>query len=548
MTAVDFFCGGGGFSEGFRQAGIKVIAAYDIWQPAVDTHNGNHPSCDALKMDVIKISKLSDKDFEAIVPDSEIIIGSPPCTDFSNSNKSGKGDKSKGIELIEAYLRIIARKKYKKNSILKYWVLENVPKVESYIKAEYKPINLKLKGEWSLNVKNTNSGVYQMKYYGVPSNRKRYFCGDFPEPEKVFLRESEVIPLKKILKALGEPKTKLNKRITDPNYNFSTNGNKLTDHHYFHPLADFEWKKAKQLKQDKGYMGKMSIPENLDKPSRTIMATMSFSARESFILKYKTDGFRAPTIREVATLMSFPIDYQFYGSSVLSKYKLVGNAVPPKMSFALAKAILRKEKKDVLNKYIKLKHSNKIELINITEDIPINTEKVKRENSKYKYHIPYFIHKVFRVELTNHYSDFKNKSYQWNTEIHYSQGKRMKMFTPDFNLIMLNDDDKNKADLFIDSMLTKVVSHENLQKAYCNTSNNRKVNNIIGPDELLVIIKNYLAKEYRFNDPVNLIDVDFINQPIPRPTLIGYYILSKILESIPKVRIENKKSILNSTS
>ncbi|MCF7560715.1 DNA cytosine methyltransferase [Sabulilitoribacter multivorans] len=542
MTAVDFFCGGGGFSEGFRQAGIKVIAAYDIWQPAVDTHNGNHPGCNAIKMDVIKISKLSDEDFEATVPDSEIIIGSPPCTDFSNSNKSGKGDKSKGIELIEAYLRIIARKKYKKNSILKYWILENVPKVESHIKTEYKPSSLKLKGKWSLKVKNVNSGVYQMKYYGVPSNRKRYFCGDFPEPEKVFLRESEVIPLKKILKALGVPKTKLNKRITDPNYNFSTKGNKLTDHHYFHPLADFEWKKAKQLKQDKGYMGKMSIPENLDKPSRTIMATMSFSARESFILKYNTNGFRAPTIREVATLMSFPIDYQFYGSSVLSKYKLVGNAVPPKMSFALAKAILKKERRDVLNKYIKLKHSNKIELINITEDIPINTEKVKRLNSKYKYHIPYFIHKVFRVELTNHYSDFKNESYQWNTEIHYSQGKRMKVFTPDFNLIMLNDDDKNKADLFINSTLTKVVSHENLQKAYCNTSNYRKDNNIIGPDELLVIIKNHLVKEYRFHDPLNLINVDFINQSIPRPTLIGYYILSKILESIPKVKIENKKS------
>ncbi len=43
--AVDFFCGGGGFSEGFRQAGIDVIAAFDLWKIAVDTHNGNHPDC-----------------------------------------------------------------------------------------------------------------------------------------------------------------------------------------------------------------------------------------------------------------------------------------------------------------------------------------------------------------------------------------------------------------------------------------------------------------------------------------------------------------------
>jgi DNA (cytosine-5)-methyltransferase 1 len=544
MRVVDFFCGGGGFSEGFRQAGIDIIAAFDLWQPAVNTHNGNHPNCNAIKMDVIKISKLPDLEFHKIVPDSEIIIGSPPCTDFSNSNKSGKGDKSKGIELFEAYLKIVARKKFKKDSILKYWILENVPKVEAHIKTEYSSKELNLKGKKSLKVKNKSSGVYQMKYFGVPSNRKRYFCGDFPEPEKVFLNEFEVIPLKTVLKALGEPKIKQNKRITDPNYNFSSNGDKLTDHHYFHPLADFEWKKAKQLKQDKGYMGKMSMPENLEKPSRTIMATMSFSARESFILKHGINGFRAPTIREVATLMSFPIDYQFYGSSVLSKYKLVGNAVPPKMSFALAKAIMKKEKKKIPLKYNKLKHSNKIELINITKDIPINTEKEKRANSKYKYHIPYFIHKVYRVELTNHKSDFKKGYYKWNTEIHYSQGQRMKIFTPDSNIIELDKVDKNKAELFINYMVSKLDSHQTLHKAYCNTSYKRNKNNIIGPDELLEEIKSFLIKEYTFSNPVELIDIDSINQSIPRPTLIGYYIISKILERIPRVSFKKTEPLL----
>src|SRR6202007_422127 len=93
-----------------------------------------------------------------------------------------KGDKSKGIELFEAYLRIIARKKFRKNSKLKYWILENVPQVEDYLKEKYSLKELGLTPRRNLIVKGKSSGVYNAKYFGVPSNRLRYFCGDFPAP------------------------------------------------------------------------------------------------------------------------------------------------------------------------------------------------------------------------------------------------------------------------------------------------------------------------------------------------------------------------------
>lgn len=113
MRVADFFCGGGGFSEGFRQAGFEIVFAVDKWEPAVNTYKGNKPGVNVHLDDVIKISQLPEEEFEELVPDSEVIIGSPPCQSFSNSNKSGNSDKSLGIRLIEAYLRIIARKKYK---------------------------------------------------------------------------------------------------------------------------------------------------------------------------------------------------------------------------------------------------------------------------------------------------------------------------------------------------------------------------------------------------------------------------------------------------
>ena len=119
MRVADFFCGGGGFSEGFRQAGFQIVFAVDKWKPAVTTYKGNKPGVNVLLDDVIRISNLEDEEFERIVPDSEVIIGSPPCQAFSQSNKSGNADKTLGIQLIEAYLRIVARKKFKHNSILK---------------------------------------------------------------------------------------------------------------------------------------------------------------------------------------------------------------------------------------------------------------------------------------------------------------------------------------------------------------------------------------------------------------------------------------------
>lgn len=103
MRVADFFCGGGGFSEGFRQAGFEIVFAVDKWAPAVNTYKGNKPGANVIQDDVIRISNLPDDEFEALVPDSEVIIGSPPCQSFSHSNKSGNADKELGIKLIEAY-------------------------------------------------------------------------------------------------------------------------------------------------------------------------------------------------------------------------------------------------------------------------------------------------------------------------------------------------------------------------------------------------------------------------------------------------------------
>lgn len=535
MRVADFFCGGGGFSEGFRQAGFEIVFAVDKWLPAVTTYKGNKPGVNVIQEDVIHISQLPDEEFEKIVPDSEVIIGSPPCQAFSHSNKSGNADKTLGIQLINAYLRIVARKKYKKESVLKFWVLENVPGVREYIKEEYTAADLGLTGNFVLRPHGGASGIYNAKYFGAPTNRKRYLCGEFPKPLETNTDET-VITLRQLLESLGNPLGQEPAIVVDVNYpDLILPRNQLSDHQYVHELAPFEWKTAKRLKQDKGYMGKMAFPENLDRPARTVMATMSARSREAMILEYGPGRYRLPTVREAASMMSFPIDYRFYGASCGIKHTLVGNAVPPKMSYAIAKAMAQAENVPVPDHYIPIHYDEDIPFLNLNGmEYTINSERPRREAAKFKYHIPYLIINSYRVELTNYHSDFKGKSFRWTVEIHYSQGKKKaNVFTPEVTRKAINEHYLAAINEYLAQQ--PIVTFNDFQRAFCMTESDRKGNNLLGPYEMLERVRGFIdahMDEHEKNVQVQISDSPY---KLPQAILIGYYVLRQIIHRMEEL-------------
>lgn len=77
--------------------------AVDKWEPAINTYRGNKPGVHVIQDDVIRISKLPDDEFEKTVPDTEVIIGSPPCQSFSHSDKSGNHLCFKTVEKVTVY-------------------------------------------------------------------------------------------------------------------------------------------------------------------------------------------------------------------------------------------------------------------------------------------------------------------------------------------------------------------------------------------------------------------------------------------------------------
>ena len=449
LTVIDFFCGGGGFSEGFRQMGYEVVYGYDHWQPAVDTFNHNfNLQCEAKN---ILDFENSVEEIEQI-PNTSIILGSPPCVSFSSSNKSGKADKKLGLRLIKAFLRIVAVKKHQANSILEGWFMENVVNSKKHLQEIYTFADLNLE-EWALqNGKSpcdealkllSNTFIINSADYGSYQSRKRSISGEIIT-KKAFIVPSptheEKGERKKPWKKLGQlinkfPSSNLKiveGYITDPIYpEIKIKAEELTDHFYDSGLYECEWRQSKELKTNHHCMGKMSFPESMTKPSRTVTATKSGTAREGLIYKSeynrKGDGeYRSPTIREISSIMGFPITYQFTGN-LYTKWRQIGNAVCPSVSRALAREFLKQNNYPIPEKFFlqqEVKLSGIINLNTFSEAI-FNTPPRRTKGSKYRRHP--IKDGNLTVSLSN-YNILSNEKAlgKWFTSIQYGTGANFK--------------------------------------------------------------------------------------------------------------------------
>lgn len=447
LRVIDFFCGAGGFSEGFRQMGYEIIYGFDHWKPAVDTFNHNfNLNCEVKN---ILDFKSSITEIEHL-PNTEIIIGSPPCVSFSSSNKSGNADKSLGVDLTETFLRIVAVKKHQTNSILKAWYMENVVNSKRYLQTAYTFKDLGLT-EWANKNRISplkiaidlyeNSAIINSADYGSFQARKRVISGEIIKKSKLILPKSShceggligkknYMTIGKMKEFFPSPFSKYtDKTIVDPQYQIKISQNELTDHFYDTGIYKVEWKFSKYWKTNHPFMGKMSFPENENKPSRTITATKIANSRESIIYKSELnridDGeYRLPTVREAAIIMGFPITYQFIGAEN-NKWRLVGNAVCCSVSRALAQVSLDEIGLSV-PKELFLDNKPKIDgVINLNSYKLKSFDKspIKNQGSRFRRHA--IKDGNLTVTLSNYDIENNPKSAEgkWFTSIQYGTGK-----------------------------------------------------------------------------------------------------------------------------
>lgn len=344
LNCIDLFCGCGGLSKGFLDAGYKVLVGVDNNQPALDTFRLNHKGGIPLNADLSKQETFDTIKELAGENSIDIIIAGPPCQGFSLSGPRNFDD-----ERNKLYLAVIEMvKQYKPLG----FIIENVPGMATLYDGQIKDEILRRFRTMGYNIE---CKILCAADYGVPQTRRRLvFMGirkdigvpHFPEP---ILKPEEYITCKDAISDLPSLENDLgteaaeytNAAITE--YQKKMRGNcKILHNHvgtkHTQLVIDTislvpeggNWKDLPKGWGESRKFHEAWTRYDGNKPSKTI----DTGHRNHFHYKWN----RVPTIREDARLQSFPDDFVFLGNKT-QQNRQVGNAVPPLLGYALGKAI-----------------------------------------------------------------------------------------------------------------------------------------------------------------------------------------------------------------
>lgn len=403
MNAIDLYSGIGGWTLGMKLSEINNIASYEWWHEANQTHNFNF-NTDHKEIDIRKIN-VEDLKFEENI---DFVVGSPPCTQFSFANKGGNGDINDGLVDIYKFLEVVEYLKPK------YWAMENVPRVAGILENELQKGNSLHKFQHLVKT----IRIIDSADYGVPQNRKRMIAGDFP----VNLFEAYKNKIKQL--TLGEVLTSLSREtIIDPNYGYELKREQVTELENEASLTTQEERINKDAKTYHPVYNKMSFPDKLDRPSRTVTATCTRVSRESIIVKADKRGYRRLNVRERGVIQGFPITYQFYGRTLNSKFKMIGNAVPPILTYYIFQSMLEVP----FSKLLSPSESQYYHEMPLHKSMKSNLGLPKRKypsKRKFKFAVPNLRYgSGVRFELSN---DPKSAGIPWSFKFFHGNSKNIK--------------------------------------------------------------------------------------------------------------------------
>lgn len=506
LTCADLFCGAGGFSEGFREAGFRVTQAVDSWPAAVATHHANHPDTKVVAADLMSYrpSRIGTVD---------VLIGSPPCTEFSFAKRGGSGDIEAGLRLVYRFLRFVYELEPK------WWIMENVPRVFDFLPPEVPLSKLGIHKRGVLPI--PRRAVLIASDYGVPQRRARLLSGDFPLPRRTH-SDDPTNHLKR-LRTLGdvvgglprpEHRSQLGEGVTDPVYGFELPAHQLTDHFSASlQLTADEVDEIRRGKTDHSWYGRMRFPDALDKPARTVVATQLRPNREAVVVP-AGDGFRRLTVREASSVQSFPITYQWWAKTESLRYRLVGNAVPPLLAFAVAREISRAAQRPVA----RVPHVIR-SVIAPSPDIELTGQR-RRSHSvtrKFRDHVPGSKRGSFRIDFDNQGrspapnrailvgSRHPRHTVQWRTVLYRGSGKHVQSQTVTLRdalerlaLTVSNDRSLDRATQFlreIDARLGDVVPDASTLQAGWSGRLRLETSPYKILDEVTAVASRYYASE-----------------------------------------------------
>ncbi len=338
LQAIDFFSSGGGVTCGFLQADINVLGGIDIDPNCKLTYEKNN-NAKFLQADVSNLKKEKLREIFKIRKRQRnlIFVGCSPCQYYSNI-KTEKNKSSSTRLLLEDFQEFV------EFYLPGYVFIENVPGLDTNANS---PLG-KFKQFLNDNGYIFDDGVLNAKYFGVPQNRRRYVLLATRIKKEINLPKGDKTKIKTVKDSIG------NKNIFKPvevGYKDESN--------FMHSVANLSkinldrikntphdggdrraWKRNKKLQLAcyKDHNGHYDVYGRLfwDKPSPTI--TTRFVSYSNGRYGHPEQD-RAISLREGATLQSFPEDYIFYSKSQGVIAEMIGNAVPPLLAKKIAESL-----------------------------------------------------------------------------------------------------------------------------------------------------------------------------------------------------------------
>ncbi len=287
---VDLFAGCGGLSLGFQEAGYDIVGAFEYWNVAAECYEANFDH---------EVHRTDLSDIETAVAEIKtfspnMIIGGPPCQDFSHA---GKRVEDKRASLTTSFAMIVSKVKPQ------VFVMENVDRAQkSNAYAEARAI-FKAAG-YGLTER-----VLTASYCGVPQRRKRFFCIG-------------------ILGGIdGELETALVAKMSSK---------EMTVRDFFGDSLDTEF----YYRHPRNYCRRAVY--SIDEPAPTMRGVnrpipKGYPGHPKDA--HKIDGSVRPlTTLERSLIQTFPADFKWTGSKT-DREQMIGNAVPVKLARFVAETV-----------------------------------------------------------------------------------------------------------------------------------------------------------------------------------------------------------------